>query len=84
MTAMLTPSVGVVPVWKELLPDEVTPLSKTWTRFSGPERPGPATNPRWTGPKVPCALHGLLFLSLQVRPFQVPEVCFQLQLSATV
>jgi hypothetical protein len=56
VVARLTPSVCVVPVWKELLPDEVTPLSKTWTRRSGPER-GPARNDRCTGPKVPEALH---------------------------
>ena len=84
MTAMLTPSVGVVPVWKELLPDDVTPLSKTWTRCSGPERPSLPTKARWTAPNVPCALHGLLFLLLQVRPFHVPEVCSQLHSSATV
>ena len=58
VTARLTPSVCAVPVWKELLPDEVRPLSNTWTLRSGPERP-PATNARWTGPNVPSSLHGL-------------------------
>ena len=53
VTARLRPSVGVVPVWNELLPDDVTPLSNTWTRRSAPERPSLPTKERCTTPNAP-------------------------------
>src|SRR5829696_2755424 len=82
VTERVTPRMCAVPVWKELLPDEVRPLSNTWTLRSGPERP-PAMNERWSGPNVPSSLQGLPFV-LQFFPFHVPWVCSQVQFSSTV
>ena len=85
MTATLTPSVCAVPVWKELLPDDVTPLSNTWTLRSGPERP-PATNDRWTGPNVAFVLARVAVpgRAAVFAVIHVPEVCSQVQFSSTV